>query len=182
MRLNIWYHVRAKPLAIWISTESSTLFANQLDRYIIIMWNGNLSCPIKLVKSKEQHPVVFSSSERDSHTASNQSISITLTKLETLQYAITITDLPHPQITFYNCCPTIIDVTNDPECEEPIRFAKNWDWQYKLMPNKISYLSFPQRQLRTLGAYNNDNRGATKVLYFVAATAKKSSTSCAIIE
>lgn len=165
---------RGKPLALWTLTESSILFAQRLERYVIIARNGDLSCPIKLEASEEQRPVVFSpSSARES-----QSIAVTLTRLETLQYAITITDRPYPQMTLCNFCPATIDVTNDAECEEPIRFANDWDWSYKLMPNNISYLSFPQS--RTIGADNDD--GAMTVLYFVAAAAvsEKSSTSCTI--
>lgn len=144
--LTIHCAIRGKPLALWTLLEptATVVRTQELDQYVIIMQNGNLSCPIKLSTVRgEEHapaPVVFSSFERD---VQERLLCVTLDNYDG-QHVIAVHDQPYPQIILYNRCPTTVVVTNSCRFKKPIRFTAEWNWSYEIIPGGISYLSFPE--------------------------------------
>lgn len=116
-----------------------------LVQYLILVFNGNISCPIKLTNLiNEECPlsVVFSSCDI------NPLICVTLQEFDN-QYFFTVYNQPYPQFIFYNYCPVPLALAltkkskSKFKSKEPISFSTDWNWTYRITPEKNAYLSFP---------------------------------------
>lgn len=133
-----------KPLVMWtlIGKESAN---EDLEQYLILTSNGNISCPIKLtdiVKEERPLPVLFSSCD------SNPLICVTLQELDN-QYFFTIYNQPYPQFILYNYCPVSLTLAlskkskSKSKSKEPMPFSNDWNWTYRISSGKNAYISFP---------------------------------------
>ncbi|XP_050539664.1 intermembrane lipid transfer protein VPS13B isoform X2 [Daktulosphaira vitifoliae] len=144
-----------KPLTLWAKIDSQIVNNEDLVQYIILIFNGNFSCPIKIseiMNEKYPMPVLFSSCDL------NPLICVTLQKQDS-QYFITIYNQPYPQIIFYNYCHNSLKFAvakkNKNKIKEPVLFSEDWNWTFTVSSGKKGHLSFP---------YSMENKQLPKIL------------------
>lgn len=132
-------------MVLWRLIGKEALPNEELVRYLILVFNDNISCPIKVTELiNEEHPlpVLFSSCD------SNPLICVTLQELDN-QYFFTIYDQPYPHLILYNYCPVSLTLAlakntkTKSKSKEPIPFSIDWNWTYKIISGKNAFLSFP---------------------------------------
>lgn len=138
---------RGKPLTLWKLIGKESIPNEDLIQYLILISNGNISCPIKLTKLINEErplPVLFSSCDI------NPLICVTLQELDN-QFFFSIFNQPYPQFVLYNYCPVSLTLAltknskSKPKSKsnEPIPFSTDWNWTYRITSEKNAYLSFP---------------------------------------
>ncbi|XP_025418587.1 vacuolar protein sorting-associated protein 13B-like [Sipha flava] len=130
-----------KPLALWTLIGRQNTSNEELVQYIILISDGNISCPIKLtelINEERPLPVLFSS------CVINPLICVTLQELNN-QYFFTVYNQPYPQFILYNHCPVSLNLTlaKKSKSKEPKPFSIDWNWTYRITSGKKAYLSFP---------------------------------------
>lgn len=136
---------RGKPLTLWKLIGEEYVPNEDLVQYLILISNDNISCPIKLTKLlNEDHPlpVLFSSCDI------NPLICVKLQELDN-QFYFSVFNQPYPQFILHNYCPVSLCIAltkkskSKSKSKEPIPFSSDWNWTYRITPEKMSYLSFP---------------------------------------
>lgn len=128
-------------MALWTLIGRQNVYNEELVQYIILISDGNISCPIKLTELTNEErplPVLFSS------CVTNPLICVTLQELNN-QYFFTVYNQPYPQFILYNHCPVSLNLTlaKKSKSKEPIPFSIDWNWTYRITSGKKAYLSFP---------------------------------------
>ncbi|XP_050423026.1 uncharacterized protein LOC126834867 [Adelges cooleyi] len=128
----------SKPLTVWTLTDTvvSGVILEKLNRYIALVFKGNVSCPIKVSDIPDNEfplPVSFCSPGEF-----NPLLSVSLT-VHGGQYVLTVHDQPYPQLIIDNFCHTTILITKNVESET---FSEDWNWSYKICSGDNGFLSF----------------------------------------
>lgn len=129
---------------MWTLIGKETIANEELVQYLILISNGNISCPIKLTELMNEErplPVLFSSCDL------NPLICIKLQEMDN-QFFVTIYNQPFPQFILYNYCPMSLVLglakkTKSKSKSEPMPFSTDWNWTYRITSGKNAYLSFP---------------------------------------